>query len=109
MLVVAVLWAAAPALACLNAKGQPACCQGMAMEHSCSLAMMSSSGCCKVQPEAAVLPPVPANLADPAVALAQDADAALPRPSATPQGAMLLASEISPPLGPPGAGSILRV
>jgi hypothetical protein len=109
LLLVAALWVAMPALACLHTAAQPACCRGTAMSDCCSSAMMSGSDCCQAQPEATVPPPAQARLIDPVFGPAQSSAQVQLSPVALPQGATSLAPEVSLPLGSPGAGSILRV
>ena len=112
MLVIVVLWAASPAVACLLPMGSmtPAeheCCEKMV--HQCGSSMMPASHtCCQAQPDhtpvsvAAYSPTRPFS----AVLISQTADAMT---MATGFALAVVAHEASPPGPPAGYSSILRI
>ena len=109
LLVVVVLWAVTPALACLTPMAHRSCCQGMAMRDCSSSAMMQCGDCCRVQPADAPLLPGSASAVDHAVgSIHSPAATELALPPGAGQ-ATLLAFEAPPPPGFSGAGSILRI
>ena len=109
LLVIMVLWAAMPALACLTPTAHRSCRQGMAMQGCGSSAMMQCGDCCRVQPADAPLLPGSACAVDHTVgSIPSPALTALALLPSTGQ-AILLVSEAPPPPGFSGAGSILRI
>lgn len=109
LLVVAVLWAAMPALACLTRLERPSCCQGMEMAECNSPAMMQCGDCCSVRPADVPLLPGSAGAVDRVVgSVASAAPFAIALP---PAAANLIspASETWLPPGSPGVVSVLRI
>jgi hypothetical protein len=58
LLIVVVLWTAAPALACFPPSAQPACCQGVM--QGCDDPAMDGMACCQVHPSESNVPPATA-------------------------------------------------
>lgn len=109
LLVLMALWAAAPALAGLTQAGQHACCHGMAMQDCDLPAAMHCSDCCLIHPADIPMPHESAAGADQLVSLAPSAvlDALMFSPDA---GKVILPASVAPPpLGSPGASSVLRI
>jgi hypothetical protein len=109
LLAVMILWAVAPALACVTLMAHRSCCQGMAMQDCASSAMMQCGDCCRAQPTDAPLLPASASAVDHALgsgpSLTATELALLPGAGQ----AILLAFEAPPPPGFSGGGSILRI
>jgi len=109
MLVVAVLWAAIPALACLTPAAHHSCCHGMTMADCGSPAMMQCGDCCRAQPAGAPLLPGSAGVVDHCVGSAASlvpTTLTLPHPAVN---RILPASETPLSLASPGSGSVLRI
>lgn len=108
LLVVAVLWIAAPAFACLMPAAKASCCHGMHMQECASAAAMPCSYCCKVQPADALQAPVAVRVTEHAAGPMLNAGPAM-LVSAPPKILFLRSLEAPPPLGSPGATSVLRI
>ena len=109
MLVVVVLWAITPALACLTPAANRSCCQGMGMADCSAPAMMQCGDCCRVQPVDAPQLPGSVRTAEHAVGcVSSPSPVALALPPGT-SDAMQAAPEAPLPPGSPGVGSILRI
>lgn len=109
LLVVAVLWAVIPALACLAPAAHHSCCQGKVMGDCTSPAMWQCGNCCRVQPADAPLLPGSASIVSHTVgSVSSPAPYAQALPPDT-GDAMVPVSEAPLPPGSPGAGSILRI
>ncbi len=109
MLVMVVLWAVTPALACLTPSMHRSCCQSMGKADCNSQATMQCGDCCHVQPADAPLAPGSAGVVDHAAGSASSPNPvalALP-PDAS--HAIVPATEAPLPPGSPGIGSILRI
>ncbi|MFP5206759.1 MAG: hypothetical protein ACLGSH_15505 [Acidobacteriota bacterium] len=108
LLLIAVLWAAAPALACVMPMAHGSCCQGMGMQDCASPAMMHCGDCCRMQSSNAPLPPGSAGAADHAIGSVPAASGIvlvlLPD-----TGSAVLPGVETPPPGSRGRGSILRI
>lgn len=109
LLLMMVLWAATPALACLTPSAHRSCCQGMAMQECSSPAMMQCGDCCRVQPADAPLLPGSAGAVDHSVGYVPSPSLiALALPSLA-RHATMPVSEAPLPPGSPATGSILRI
>ncbi len=107
LLATVVLWAVAPALACLTPSAHRSCCQGMAMQDCSSPAMMQCGDCCSVQPTDAPVLAGSAGAVDHSVGSVPSPIALALPPAAG--YATDPASETPLPPGSPGVGSILRI
>lgn len=113
MLVIVVLWAASPAVACLLPTGsmtraEHECCQKMA--HQCGSSVMPASHtCCQAQPDHSAVSPVATYSATRpfSVALIEHTDCPLLPPDLVAQ--QLAACGASPPGHVSGCISILRI
>ena len=108
MLVVVVLWAAAPAFACLAPEQSHACCRQMAMANCDMSSMGATPACCQVQapdtngaPATSAASQGPIEVAHPVVRVMVAADVRL-------GGRLPLIAETPPPLALAGS-SILRI
>ena len=111
MLVVALLWSALPAAACLPAmqpSGQPACCRGMVPD--CPMQGMNmGNSCCQIRPQnAAVTPDLPFS-PEHLQKLVFVCHQASPGAFAIPGVLTLNMIESPPPDLSPGTSSILRI
>src|ERR1035437_635001 len=110
MLMVAVLWTAIPAFACLLGEQptvQPACCRGMV--RGCCNSKNASRSCCQVQGHnAAVAPALPYSPEHPQkLALGSHQPGLQPLTSSDARYGNTF--EAPPPKFPPGGASILRI
>ena len=108
LLLIAVLWAATPALACLMPMPHSSCCQGMAMQNCSAPAMAHCGDCCRMQPNDAPLPPGSASAVSYAVGTVPAARIGFILPQHAGR-ALLPSSETPPPHAPFSLGSILRI
>jgi hypothetical protein len=107
LLMVVVLWTAAPALACFSPSVQPACCQAM-MQGCDETAAMDGMACCQVHPSESNVPPATAAPFDLVLSMTQVSAWAvdLPDPALNAGLPRLAATSPSPPSG---LSSILRI
>jgi len=108
MLVVVVLWASAPAFACLAPSQSHACCRHMAMPDCDMASMGGSASCCQLRvpdtsgaPAVRAIPQTPIDAVHPVMST-------LLAPEARFGGSMPLITETPPPL-PLTGSSILRI
>jgi hypothetical protein len=111
MLAVAVLWAAAPASACLfgtRNSSQPVCCRAMAKD--CGTPTMGADGsCCQIHGKAPAVTPVPPSSPVQSQELAFVPHQTAIEPPAAPGSGYRNALESPPPKFPPGGAFALRI
>jgi hypothetical protein len=111
MLAVVVLWAAAPASACLlgtRHSSQPACCRAMAKDCE-TPAMGADSSCCQIHGKTPAVTPVPQYSPVQSQELAYGPHQAGEESPANPGSGYRNALETPPPKFPPGGAFALRL
>jgi hypothetical protein len=107
LLIVVVLWTAAPALACFPPSAQPACCQGV-MQGCDDAPAMDGMACCQVHPSESNVPPATAAPFDLLLSTTQASAWAVDLPDRALHAGQILPTAISP--SPPSElSSILRI
>jgi hypothetical protein len=112
MVVVAVLWTATPASACVLAmmqpSGRPACCR--AMVQDCTMSeMCTDASCCRISGRDAAVAPIPPYTPERSQKLALAPNPASLEPPAASSAICRNVLDVSPPKFSSGSISVLRI
>jgi hypothetical protein len=108
MLVIVALWAAGPALACIQPAPCHSCCRAMMMD--CDFSTMSAADpCCQLHSSGAAVPRGRVVAPAPRIGAVQSFASALPLDLDRLAGQSPLSSKAPPPRSQSGAGTILRI